>query len=158
MALFTAMIYSSFDKSKAKSRDQKRVSDISNIQLSLEQYFNKHGVYPLTLQELVTPPSPEKPYLSEMPKDPITNKRYDDMTAPIKTGYFPIKRSNFSDTNCVSYHLWTTFEQANSYLEQKKGFDSSHLSSKYVNFYECGTAHPTVDASAPGSLVYDVTP
>ncbi len=154
MAMFTAMIYSSFDKSKAKSRDQKRVSDISTIQLALEQYFNKHGIYPINLDDLVTPPSPDKPYLSEMPKDPITNKKYNDPTST-NSGYFPITRSS-SSANCTYYHLWATFEQNNQYVNQKKGFDSTTLSN-YSNFYACGTTGHSVNGQS-NPLIYDVTP
>lgn len=158
MALFTAMIYSSFDKSKAKSRDQKRVSDISNIQLSLEQYFNSHGVYPLTIEKLTEKPTPSSaPYLSEIPKDPSTNQ-------PYSLNYFPISKNPAANkSQCVSFQLWTKFELANAYLDQKKGFDSGDLT-KYKNTYECtdGTvSHDSAIINASNSvnpLVYDVMP
>lgn len=140
MGLFTVMMYSSFDKSKAKSRDQKRVSDISAIQLSLEQYFNKNGIYPTSLS-LLTPT-----FISEIPKDP---------KGSAYSGYFPITRTNGS-LNCTSYHLWTEMEQVNQYLDAKKGFNSENLSG-YTNYFECGGGHPKIDATNK-PLVFDVMP
>lgn len=142
MGLFTVMMYSSFDSSKAKSRDQKRVSDISTIQLALEQYFNKNGVYPTNLSALVPG------FISEIPKDP---------KGVMYSGYFPITRTNGS-VNCTSYQLWTEMEQVNQYLDTKKGFNSENLSG-YTNYFECGNSHPRVDASNTANpLVYDVMP
>ena len=102
MATMSAIVYSSFDASRAKSRDQKRISDISTIQISLEQYFQKNGIYPLTLSLLVPT------YLSSIPTDPSTNMDYG-------ANYFPISKGLSSSNNCVSYQLWTKFEINNSW-------------------------------------------
>ena len=155
MGLLTAIIYSSFDSSKAGSRDQKRVSDISTIQLALELYFNKNGVYPVSLDTLLEKPvGSSNSYLVEIPKDPSTNKLYNDMSSS-NSGYFPITKKDGSD-RCVSYQLWTTFEKSNAYLESKRGFNSVTLPG---TMYECGTGHNKVNASASvAPLVYDVMP
>lgn len=138
MAVLTVIIYSSFDSSRAQSRDQKRISDISTIQISLEQYFQKNGIYPLALSAL-TPV-----YMSEIPTDSTNN---------YNNNYFPITKTSGS-SNCTSYQLWTKFERNNSYLNSKKGFNSTTLAS---NMYECGSGHITENASAD-VLVYDVMP
>ena len=155
MAFFSAIIYSSFDTSRAKSRDQKRVSDVSTIQLALEQYFQKNGVYPLTLNKLLdTPSGSTNPYISVIPSDP---------TNVYENQYYPLTRVEGSP-NCVSYHLWTTFEVSNVYLESKKGFNSldSNLAPNNLNslYFKCtGNLNTGIDASASSSsLVYDVMP
>jgi len=146
MAVLSVIIYSSFDASKAVSRDQERVSDISTIQLALEQYFNKYGVYPLTLRGLVPT------YLLEIMKDPSNGIYYSD-------NYFPITKTQ-NTSNCISYQLWTKFERNNNYVLSKKGFNSGALPS---NMYECvgdvigESGHNTVNASTD-PLVYDVMP
>lgn len=142
MATLSAIIYSSFDASRAKSRDQKRISDISTIQISLEQYFQKNGIYPLTLSLLVPT------YLSGIPTDPSTNMDYSG-------NYFPISKGS-SSNNCVSYQLWTSFEQGNMYLNSKRGFDST-LSVLPNNMFECGSGHNKINATT-GTMVYDVMP
>ncbi len=46
IAILTAIVTSNFATSKSKSRDAKRVSDISQIQLALEMVFDKCNAYP----------------------------------------------------------------------------------------------------------------
>jgi prepilin-type N-terminal cleavage/methylation domain-containing protein len=159
MASLTAIIYSSFDGSKANSRDQKRVSDISNIQLALEQYFNKHGVYPLKLSGLVTPPdlsTGEKPYIGSLP---AIAKSGD---VPYDVTYFPMTKQQ-GTPNCITYQLWTVFERNNVYLDSKKNFNSSDKNNLPNNLYECvGSALDEKNRQGinPQSdqFIYDVMP
>lgn len=46
IAIITAIITSNFATAKSKSRDAKRVSDLNNIQLALEYYFDRCKTYP----------------------------------------------------------------------------------------------------------------
>lgn len=150
MAVLTAIIYSSFDISKAQSRDRKRVSDISVIQIALEQYFQKYGVYPVSLDSILGNSSENSiKFLAEMPKDPTTNIEY-------TKNYFPMTKIEDSPY-CISYHLWTLFEQKNSFLESKKSFDSTKLSK---GVYKCGVGQNNgINANASGNeLIYDVMP
>ncbi|MFA5652145.1 MAG: prepilin-type N-terminal cleavage/methylation domain-containing protein [Candidatus Paceibacterota bacterium] len=164
MASLTAIIYSSFDGSKANSRDQQRVADISAIQLALEQSFNKNGVYPIDLEALtIKPQNATNPFISSIPKDPSTGKKYSDPTST-NSGYFPMSKSSISK-DCISYQLWTTFERNNIYIDQKKGFNATDYQLPN-NLYECTDTmatppiiHKKINASATVSpLVYDVMP
>ena len=136
-----------------ESRDQKRISDISVIQIALEQFFQKKGVYPLQLTDL----SPT--YISEIPTD---------LTNDYKKQYFPITKTPITPSGtsgsdyCISYQLWTRFERSNQYIDSKKGFDSTSLPS---GLYECGTVgnHNNAKINAASkipdnTLVYDVMP
>ena len=136
MAFLTAIIYSSFDASKAQSRDQKRVSDISTIQLGLEQYFQKNALYPVELKDASTTIS-------------------QDLITTYGSSYFPMTK-NSGSTNCITYQLWVKFERNNVYLNSKKGFDST-LSILPHNLSECGSGHMTENAFID-PLVYDVMP
>jgi len=49
IALLSGIILTSVTGSKAKSRDAARISDVNQIQLALEQYFDRCGQYPLTI-------------------------------------------------------------------------------------------------------------
>ena len=142
MAMFSALIYSSFDTSRARSRDQKRISDISVIQIALEQYFQKNAVYPQQLSALVPT------YISTIPTD--QNNIYNN-------NYFPLTKISGSN-NCISYQLWTKFELNNEYLLSKKSFNSQAVptSAPYI-LYECGTGHNRINASND-QLVFDVMP
>jgi prepilin-type N-terminal cleavage/methylation domain-containing protein len=49
IAIISGMIMTSIYGSRSKARDAKRISDIAQIQLALEQYFDKNGSYPAAL-------------------------------------------------------------------------------------------------------------
>ena len=142
MGFLSAIVYSSFDASRAKSRDQKRITDISVIQLALEQHFQKNGIYPLLLENLVPT------FLPAIPTDPTNN--YSDQ-------YFPMSKTKDSNS-CISYQLWTKFELRNSYLDSKKGFNSK-LSPLPSGMFECGYNHIKAEIDATSDpLIYDVMP
>lgn len=159
MGILSVIIYSSFDTSRAKSRDQKRIADISAIQLSLEQYFQKNGVYPMGLSSLVPT------YISAIPTPPNKGE------SPYGNNYFPMAKvpGPKNSNSCVSYQLWTRFELSNAYLNSKKSFDSTPIADyRGLNtsggFYECvsqGNNHGGAEINAgsvANNLVYDVMP
>ena len=49
IAILTGIMLASFSGAKAQSRDLKRVSDLSQLQLALAGFFNRCGVYPANL-------------------------------------------------------------------------------------------------------------
>jgi len=151
MGFLTAIIYSSFDLSKAQSRDQQRVSDISVIQLALEQFFNKNGVYPVSINSTDFVPK----YLSDIPKDPKTGESY-------ASNYLALSKVSVDNAKkCTSYHLWAKFEINNSYLNSKKGFNSASGGLSSTKYFKCGTdienPNEGIDASS-SPLIYDVMP
>lgn len=54
IGIMTAIMTANFSTARSKSRDAKRISDISNIQLALALYFDRCGVYPSTLNVSAT--------------------------------------------------------------------------------------------------------
>jgi prepilin-type N-terminal cleavage/methylation domain-containing protein len=46
IGILSAVMLESFSAAKSQSRDVKRISDLSNIQLALAGYFNRCGQYP----------------------------------------------------------------------------------------------------------------
>lgn len=86
IALLTGIIITNLSSSRAKSRDAQRVSDIAQIQLAIEQYFDRCGAYPATYStnnassECIGNPSANIKlgnYISQLPLDPSTNGNYD---------------------------------------------------------------------------------
>jgi prepilin-type N-terminal cleavage/methylation domain-containing protein len=154
MAILSGIVYASLSGSKAQNRDQKRVADISNIQLALEMYFNINRQYPAKLWPDKTDPPGTFTYLSS-----ATNILSNDVNPPTsdpsdKYHYVPLGGSK-----CSSYHLWATLETKSSALDSKKGYDSTGASicensGTDVTSYYVGDE---VNA-ASSSLVYDVTP
>lgn len=119
------------------ARDNQRVSDISLIQLKLEAYRDQNGVYPATLNQLVT-----SKYLPTLLKDPQGSD-------------YLYVGTNVSrvDGPCTGYHLGTILEAKNSSLDNAK-----HKSAGY----KCaGSTSGDFDASvnpsgATDNLYYDV--
>jgi uncharacterized protein Smg (DUF494 family) len=56
---------------RSKSRDAKRITDIGQIQLGLEIYFDKYEQYPTSLDPLIT-----EAFLPKMPMDPVDGTPY----------------------------------------------------------------------------------
>jgi len=67
IGLLTSITIYSIQNSKAKSRDVKRVNDISQIQMALEKYYNKNQNYPAVLSDLS---SSTDIYLATIPEAP----------------------------------------------------------------------------------------
>jgi prepilin-type N-terminal cleavage/methylation domain-containing protein len=72
IAILSALIMANFAASRAKARDAKRISDIAQLQLALEQYFSKHNIYPITTDDFYGA-ALVPTYISALPKDPKTN-------------------------------------------------------------------------------------
>ncbi len=142
IATLSGIIYASFNGTRAQSRDQKRVSDIHELQLVLEQYFNAFHYYPPDIHDLIV-----KGYIASIPSTPSNYSSYN---------YFPITQTNGS-TFCTSYQLWTKLETTSSYLASKKGFNSSSLPASPTQLFACGNLGTPIDA-ASDPLIYDVTP
>ncbi|MFA5764230.1 MAG: type II secretion system protein [Candidatus Paceibacterota bacterium] len=150
IAILSAIVYSSFSKSKEQSRDQQRVSDISTIQLALETYYNQNHQYPTNISNFV----PQ--YLPSFPAGPSGGPNGPGDSSRYGYNYVPITIFGSASTVCTTYHLWTTFEATNQYLQSKKGFSSSPLDSGLNYCNTADTLHVINASTTP--LVYDITP
>ena len=114
IAILTGIIISGLVGSRAKARDAKRASDLSQIALALEQYFDRCDQYPanITASNLTTintgcPSSPSQVslanFISKIPTDPSTNASYGYVT---------------NGTPPSDFVLYTTFETTNSVMSQ----------------------------------------
>ena len=96
IAILSSIILVSLMGPRSKARDAKRISDVSQLQLALEQYFNKNQAYPSNLSGV----SPA--YISTLPKDPKTNADYD----------YRVDASNYYD-----YFIHATLENLNEVIK-----------------------------------------
>lgn len=94
IGILSSVVLASLNTARVKARDARRISDIKQIQLALELYYDSNNNYPtgLTVANLVTPG-----YLPVLPTDPSTS-----------TGYTYAALG--SGTTCSSYHLGATLE------------------------------------------------
>ncbi len=93
IGILSSVVLASLNSAREKSRDARRISDIKQIQLALELYFDSNAAYPTTTTSLA--PS----YIATNPTDPTTGSAYS--YAALGSG-----------STCSSYHLGATLENA----------------------------------------------
>jgi prepilin-type N-terminal cleavage/methylation domain-containing protein len=84
IGIMSAVVLASFSAAKSRSRDVKRISDLSNIQLALAGYFNRCGDYPTMASTSAGYPSDTGcpsgitlgTYISSIPTDPTNSSQY----------------------------------------------------------------------------------
>lgn len=117
IGVLLSIVMVSLSTARAKARDARRVSDIKNIQLALETYYNDNLKYPTTLAQL-TPT-----YISPLPTDPLgRNCGLNSSNAYITTGgnyCYTAANIASASTNCTAsgavvgrYHLAAVLEIA----------------------------------------------
>ncbi len=114
IGILASIILASLNTARAKGRDAKRVSDIKQIQLALELYYDANGQYPATIY--TNNPLVAGGYLSSMPYDPSASS---PCTTDGVTGcyqYVPLCANPGLGCTITSYHLATVLETANSAL------------------------------------------
>lgn len=83
IGILATIVMVSLNTARSKARDARRVSDVRQIQLALQMYYDSAGAYPTTAEGLVklTPT-----YISTTPKDPDGTSDY-LYCAPATLGY-----------------------------------------------------------------------
>ena len=83
IAILSGIVIANISSSRSKARDAKRISDIAQIQLALEQYFDRCGKYPALGYANLSGTNNTCPtgisfssFISVVPKDPSTGIDY----------------------------------------------------------------------------------
>lgn len=119
IGIISSTVYTNLQSSKSKSRDAKRISDIAQLQLALEQYFDKNSLYPDALSNL----SPT--YISKIPTDPVTKSNYGYNVTTDKSDY--ILSTVFESYNSALVDSWAgSFDTGGSSILCAN--DAAHLS------------------------------
>lgn len=103
IGILASIVLASLNSARIKSRDARRISDIKQIQLALELYYNDYLEYPTSLSQL-------KPKYKQ---DGLTD---------------PSNQASYNYTNCVdgsNYHLGASLEEEkNLYLSTDEDVNS----------------------------------
>lgn len=130
IGILSSVVLASLNSARRKGRDARRISDVKQLQLAMELYYdNSSSEYPDTLS-LLAPT-----YISTVPKDPQTavDYQYDNITS---TGAACVTASGV----CSNYVLGATLEDsANAALSQD--IDGT------VGSVNCGTGTPESPAT-----------
>ena len=178
IGILASIVLASLSTARAKGRDAKRVSDIKEIQLALELYYDANGSFPLTIYGS---PSPlvTGGYISVMPFDPTAGACVNDGDAGCYK-YVALNSTNcgISCTSATSFHLAAVLETVNpsatgndsdacpygpagaACASPSPGVKDTYLASTvYTDFFgmstNCGN---TTNATAATDRCFDVTP
>jgi len=148
IGILSSVVLASLNSAREKSRDARRVSDIKQIQLALELYFDSNGEYPDTIADLSTE------FLAQEPKDPSTQASY------IYDNYADTARAACAVATgaCTYYQLGATLEQeGHSVLSGDSDVDTvAGAGPDGISALADCAADPA--ATAVTDTCYDVTP
>lgn len=93
IGILSSVVLASLNSARQKSRDARRLSDVKQIQLALELYYDANGGYPSASSALAPT------YIATVPTDPQSGAAYS--YAGLGSG-----------STCSSYHLGATLEDS----------------------------------------------
>lgn len=136
IGILATLLLLQLNQARAKGRDAKRVSDISQLRTSLELYYNDHGYsYPTALSDANL-----GPYLAtgRVPLDPSTG-----------VGYFYAYAPAACVTTCTMFHLYAELETNNSSaFATRARINSTGWSGDALDASVAGAAGPCTSAAA----------
>jgi len=97
IGILSSVVLASLNSARAKSRDARRVADLSQIRLALELYFDSARTYPSALADLVNAGA-----IPQVPRDPLLG------TGTCRPGY-----CYAAVAPTVTYHLGAQLEDPN---------------------------------------------
>lgn len=157
IGILTGIVMSNFTSAKSKARDAKRISDISNIQLALEQVFDKCNAYPTNIMSLT----------DTIIVDAIgTPCKSADGSITYTLGYFmSVIPTDFGTSYLyyvssgsapyIDYVLKASLENYNTALIDDVDGSPSGIS---MNGDTCGTGTPETAAGNPARYYYCIQP
>ncbi len=78
IGILASVVLASLNSARVKGRDARRISDVKQIQLALELYYDKNQTYPTAAQAMSTSTSVlvTNGFISSLPVDPSTQGLY----------------------------------------------------------------------------------
>ena len=105
IGILSSVVLASLNDARKNSRDAKRVSDIKQIQLALELFYDAQSSYPTTSASVPISNGLDKLvpiFMPSQPKDPSTGNSYFYAATGAGTGG--------GNLQCPSYHVGATLE------------------------------------------------
>jgi prepilin-type N-terminal cleavage/methylation domain-containing protein len=139
IGILSSVVLASLNTARTKSRDAKRISDIKQLQLALEFYYDKYSSYPAA-SDLDSSTLVSDGFIASIPHDP-QGTAVDYKYAAFGSG-----------TACTSYHIGAVLE------DKSHSVLSSDVDAAVVTSGLCteSTDFEGSDASSSGS--YDLKP
>ena len=96
IGILATIVMASLSSARKRGRDARRISDIKQLQLALELYYDANTTYPTALSALTGPG-----YIAAIPNDPGTLNPY---------AYVALQGAAAAPSTCASYHLGAKLE------------------------------------------------
>lgn len=145
IGILSSVVLASLNSAREKSRDAKRVSDIKQMQLALELYYDSNGQYPVDVASL----SPD--YIPQDPVDPLDDVAY-HYQAYTANDVTVAGNECAAGSTCTSYHLGADLEaDTHSALDADSDIDGSQV-------LGAGDDHACTDATDTNRYCYDLKP
>lgn len=161
IGILSSIVMVSLISAKQRSRDAKRISDVTNIRLALEQYYNDNRTFPTNIYTALTPT-----YIQTVPYDSNITGVCTDGTQPscyVYTAYNLTGGSaNCTTVPAIKFHLGTALEVNNAIAEDADlaAVPSGYQACTGTGATFIGTAPACVGTSAAAGGAdncYDVT-
>ncbi len=149
IGILSSVVLASLNSARQKSRDARRISDVKQIQLALELYFDSNGEYPDDIAALET-----AGYLAQEPVEPSGNNYVYDNYDDEARGTCLVADAG----SCAFYHLGVALEQpGHAALQGDLDTDSAVDAGPdgLSTLADCAEEAGVVEAD---DLCYDVTP
>jgi len=151
IGILASVVLASLNNARTKSRDARRITDIKQIQLALELYFDGMGnKYPQATTSCVVDGAAyglealsTNNYIPQVPRDPLSNSTCYKYATKSSEGASPI-----------TYHLGASLEDTNN--QAKNGDKDLSSVTGYTNGFN--GADTAGCAAETGKVCYDVTP
>lgn len=131
IGILSTIVMTSLLTARKKGRDVKRIADIKQIQLGLEQYYNDNLKYPTSLTSLTTQ------YMPIIPADPLGSL------------YYYVAANAAGTSNCVAAASPAVYYHLGAVLELQGTLGSGNYASNPGRYYSfqtiCGSAGVSSD-------------
>jgi prepilin-type N-terminal cleavage/methylation domain-containing protein len=95
IGILSSVVLASLNSARQKSRDARRVSDIKQMQLALELFFDSNQTYPATIGEIA-----DGGFIATVPTGPSANETYPYLQ--LDSGMSYVLRANLEDDGHVA--------------------------------------------------------
>ncbi|MDO8552393.1 MAG: type II secretion system protein [bacterium] len=118
IGILSSVVLSSLNTARAKGRDARRISDVKQLQLALELYYDSTGSYPAAISTANL-----AGYISVIPDDPSVTGT---CTLGTEASCYKYAALQGQSGTCTNYHLGATLEVgSNSVFDTDADADSS---------------------------------
>jgi len=115
IGILSTIVMVSLNTARAKARDARRVSDVRQLQLALQMYYDSAGSYPAALSGLAPT------YIAAVPLDPDGTSAYQYCVSSARGYHLGTKAAGLETTNTV----FTTDADADASICESGGFSGT---------------------------------